>query len=58
MDNLLKPKPKRKIKCVPDYEELFIGDIDVRKKPLKVLTKIYKENWLKIVWTNILYILF
>ncbi len=57
MDSKTKPKPKRKIKCVPDYEELFVGDIEVRKKPLKVLTKIYKENWLKIVWTNILYIL-
>lgn len=46
-----------RIKCVPYYEELFTGDIDVRKKPSKVLTKIYKKNWLKIVWVNILYII-
>ena len=57
MDSKTKPKPKRKIKCVPDYEELFIGDIDVRKKPFKVLSKIYKENCFKIIWTNILFIL-
>ncbi len=57
MDSKTKPKPKQRIKCVPDYEELFTGDVDVRKKPFKVLSKIYKENWFKIIWTNILYIL-